>query len=131
MSRAQPGGVAALLSDYRKFAGARLWLALALMLSGAIAEGFGLLMIVPLATIAMGERNTSLGRFTGWADQFPADQRFSIALGLFVGAMAVRSALLYARDVQLAQRVLELGQVRIEITRVRVAAAGAAAGHDE
>jgi ATP-binding cassette subfamily C protein len=103
MSRAQPGGVAALLSDYRKFAGARLWLALALMLSGAIAEGFGLLMIVPLATIAMGERNTSLGRFTGWADQFPADQRFSIALGLFVGAMAVRSALLYARDVQLAR----------------------------
>lgn len=108
MSGARPSGVAesgvaALLSDYRKFAGGRLWLSLALMFSGAIAEGFGLVMIVPLATIAIGGNNGSLGRFTGWAERFPADQRFLIALGLFVGAMAVRSALLYARDVTLAR----------------------------
>ena len=46
MSRA---GVSALLKDYRQFAGARLWLALGLMLLGAFAEGFGILMLVPLA----------------------------------------------------------------------------------
>ena len=38
----------ALFQDYRSFAGRRLPLALMLMLAGAIAEGFGILMIVPL-----------------------------------------------------------------------------------
>jgi ATP-binding cassette subfamily C protein len=102
-SRSAESGVAALLSDYRKFAGARLWLALALMLSGAVAEAFGLLMIVPLATIATGSSSASLGRFTGWADNFPADQRLLIVLALFIGAMGLRSLLLYARDVELAR----------------------------
>jgi ATP-binding cassette subfamily C protein len=102
MSRAQPSGAAALLSDYRQFAGARLWLALALMLLGAIAEGFGLLMIVPLATVAIGGNSGALGRFAAWGDQLPAGQRFAIALALFVAAMAVRSVVLYARDVALA-----------------------------
>jgi hypothetical protein len=47
---AAPSGVSGLLHDFRNFAGAQLWLALALMLLGAFAEGFGLLMIVPLAS---------------------------------------------------------------------------------
>jgi ABC-type multidrug transport system fused ATPase/permease subunit len=102
MSRAEGSGVAALLKDFRQFAGPRLWSALALMLLGAVAEGFGLLMIVPLATIALGQKTETLGRFSGWADRIPPDQRFFAALALFVAAMAARSALLYARDVQLA-----------------------------
>jgi hypothetical protein len=53
MSRAE-GGIAPLLKDYRNFAGARLWLALALMLLGAFAEGFGILMLVPLAARPSG-----------------------------------------------------------------------------
>ena len=65
MSRAE-GGVAALLNDYRRYAGARLWLALALMLLGAMAEGLGIVMLVPLAAVAIGgDRGAGLlGRTT-------------------------------------------------------------------
>ena len=97
MSRAQPGGIAALFRDYRHFVGKRLWLALALMILGALAEGFGLLMIVPLASIAIGGDSTFF-RFAPWAAAWSPDQRFLIALGAFVGAMAARSLLLFARD---------------------------------
>lgn len=102
MSRAAPSGIAALLADYRRFAGARLWLALALMLAGAIAEGFGLLMIVPLGTIAVGDSSPQLLRYAPWAAPWSNDQRFAVALALFLGAMVLRSLLLFARDVRLA-----------------------------
>lgn len=102
MSRAQSSGVAALLSDYRRFAGGRLWLALALMLLGALAEGFGLLMIVPLASIAIG-KDSAVFRYAPWVAGWSTNQRFLAALALFVAAMAARSALLFARDVLLAR----------------------------
>ena len=103
MSRAQPSGVAALLSDYRNYAGGRLWLALGLMILGALAEGFGLLMIVPLASIAIGGGDARIARFAPWATGWSGDRRFIAALALFLGAMAARSALLFARDVLLAR----------------------------
>jgi ATP-binding cassette subfamily C protein len=103
MSRAQPSGVAALLEDYRKFAGGRLWLALALMLLGALAEGFGLLMIVPLASIAMGSGARPLGALAGLATGMSAGERLGVALVLFVAAMTARAALLYARDLVIAR----------------------------
>src|SRR3954471_449389 len=103
MSRAEGSGVTALLHDYRLFAGARLWAALILMLLGALAEGFGLLMIVPLASIAMGERAGVLGRFERWFDTVPEDRRFLVALALFIGFMAARSSLLYARELTLTR----------------------------
>ena len=105
MSRAEPSGIAALLYDYRLFAGARLWLALLLMLLGALAEGVGILLLVPLATIAIGGSNEAevLGRFAGWGSAIPHEQRFVVALILFVCAMAARAALLFARDLQLAR----------------------------
>jgi ABC-type multidrug transport system fused ATPase/permease subunit len=103
LSRAQSSGIAALLSDYRRFAGRRLWLALALMLSGALAEGFGLLMIVPLATIALHGSNSALFRYAPWASPWTPGQRFAFALGLFIAAMAVRSLLLFARNVLLSR----------------------------
>ena len=103
MSRVPTVGIAALLKDYRQFAGARLWAALGLMLLGALAEGFGLLMIVPLASIAMGSDARALGPVADWANLLTAGQRLGIALALFVGAMAVRSALLYARDLLIAR----------------------------
>src|SRR5690348_12501902 len=102
MSRAQQGGIAALFSDYRRFAGARLWLSFALMILGALAEGFGLLMIVQLAAIAMRSDERIL-RLAPSLQSWSLDQRFTLALGLFVGAMALRSALLLARDTLLAQ----------------------------
>ncbi len=102
MSRAQRGGVAALLSDYRRFAGRRLWLSFVLMILGALAEGFGLLMIVPLASIAIGN-DSRIIHVVPWLGSWSSDQRFVLALGLFVGAMATRSALLIARDTLLAR----------------------------
>jgi ATP-binding cassette subfamily C protein len=104
MSRATGGGVRALLHDYRTFAGSRLWAALALMLLGALAEGFGLLMIVPLASIAIGDKSGALERFAGPFNAIPADQRLFAALALFVAFMAARSALLYAREVELTRQ---------------------------
>ena len=102
MSRAEGGGVAALLHDYRMFAGARLWGALALMLLGALAEGFGLLMIVPLASIAIGEDAGAIGRIAPWFEAIPAERRFVSAILAFVGFMAARSLLLFARELALA-----------------------------
>ena len=124
MSRAEASGASALLQDYRKFAGPRLWLALAIMLLAALAEGFGLLMIVPLASIAIGEGSGRLGQFAPWIANIPSNQRFLVALALFIGAMAVRSALLYARDVQTSR--LETGYERS--LRLRAAATLAARG---
>lgn len=113
MSRVEPnritdGGsatsaLAALIRDYREFAWQRLWLALALMLLGALAEGFGLLMIVPLAAIAIGDASGAAGRILPWLSAIPADQRFAAALALFLIAMAARSLLLWARDVEAAR----------------------------
>jgi len=73
------------------------------MLLGAIAEGFGLLMIVPLVTIAMNAGDSRLLYFAPWAASWSQDQRFIVVLGLFVGAMAARSLLLYGRDTLLAR----------------------------
>ena len=103
MSRAEGSGIAALLRDYRQFAGRRLWLALALMFLGALAEGFGLLMIVPLATIAINGGQAPLLRFAPFASSWTSEQRFLAALALFVAAMAGRALLLFARDVLLAR----------------------------
>jgi ATP-binding cassette subfamily C protein len=102
LSRAQGSGILALLRDYRQFSKGRLWLALALMLAGAIAEGFGLLMIVPLATIALRGSNSQIFRYAPWAARWSNEQRFAVALALFLGAMLLRSLLLLARDVLLA-----------------------------
>jgi len=96
-------GFSALLSDYRRYAGARLWLALGIMLLGALAEGFGLLMIVPLASIAIGRGPTALTRWTPFAASLSGGQRFGLALTLFIVAMALRSLLLFARDLQTAR----------------------------
>jgi ATP-binding cassette subfamily C protein len=101
MSQARRSAIRALIDDYRNFVGSRLWLAAALMLGGALAEGFGLLLIVPLAGIAIG--GGAGGRFAGFFPGLSSDQRFLLALLLFVAAMAARSALIYAREVELGR----------------------------
>jgi ATP-binding cassette subfamily C protein len=103
MNRAEPSGIAALLKDYRLFAADRLWVALALMILGALAEGFGLLMIVPLATIAINGADSAALRFAPWLSSWTSDQRFIAVLALFLGAMGTRSVLLFARDTLLAR----------------------------
>jgi len=124
LSRAEPSGIAALLKDYRGFAGSRLWLVLALMILGAVAEGFGLLMIVPLATIAINGADSAVLRFAPWLGSLNGEQRFMAALGLFLGAMAARSLLLFARDALLAR----LGSEYEANLRLRAAATLASRG---
>lgn len=103
MSRAHSSGFAALFHDYREYAGAQLWLALGIMLFGALAEGFGLLMIVPLASFAIGRGGMDVLQVLPWAARISLHARFAIALLLFIAAMAARSLLLFARDVQTAR----------------------------
>jgi ABC-type multidrug transport system fused ATPase/permease subunit len=105
MSRAAVSGVAALLHDYRLYAGRRLWLAFVLMLLGSLAEGFGLLMIVPLASIAMGGRSPLPDVFSGLS--LHGAHGLATALAFFVAAMTARAVLLYSRDLVLTH--LETG----------------------
>lgn len=79
------------------------------MLGGAVAEGIGLLMLLPLATIAIGRGPTTgaLGRLSSLLLSIPATSRFALVLAAFVGAMALRSLLIFVRDRQLA--LLEAG----------------------
>jgi len=67
------------------------------MLLGALAEGFGLLMIVPLASLAIGD---GMGEMP-FLQALPREDAFMLALGLFLGAMGARALLLYARDTTL------------------------------
>src|SRR5689334_8073044 len=103
MNRAKGSGFKALLADYRNYASARLWLALCVMLLAALAEGFGLLMIVPLASAAIGTGASPAVRWIPFTEQLSADQRFAGALAFFIAAMAARSLLLFIRDVQIAR----------------------------
>ena len=91
-----------LLRNYRGFAGAGLWLALGLMVLGALAEGIGLLMLVPLAAAAIGS-DASVPFLSKAVGAIPAGQRFVVALLIFIAAMTARAALTYARDIQLAR----------------------------
>ena len=92
-------GAGALLDDYRAFAGRRFALALALMLGGAVAEGLGILALIPLLALAAGsgEMLETLRPIIG-GSSVSETQRFVAALGLFLALMAVRSLLLYRRD---------------------------------
>jgi ATP-binding cassette subfamily C protein len=114
----QASGLSALLQDYRHYAGPRLWVALVAMMLGAVAEGFGLLMIVPLASIAIGRGEATLLRFAPWAAMLTPGQRFIIALLLFLIAMSARSLLLLVRDLELAK----LGNGYENSLRLRAAA---------
>lgn len=105
MGRMTSSGVATLLQDYRRFAGSRLRLALGLMMVGAAAEGFGLLMIVPLASLAIDRSAGDSVLFTSswFGDGFSAAQWFAAALVVFVAAMALRAVVLFSRDLLLAR----------------------------
>jgi ATP-binding cassette subfamily C protein len=99
------GAAKALFRDYRDIAGPRFPLALALMLAGAIAEGFGILMIVPLVAFAVdGAQLPSQLQFLADITRLvPPDSRFLLAIALFLIAMILRSILLYARDMLLVR----------------------------
>lgn len=92
-------GAGQLLKDYREVAGRRFIVAMALMLGGAVAEGLGILTLIPLLALAAGSSELPES-VRGWlgAGGMGDDQRFALALGLFLGAMALRSLILFRRD---------------------------------
>jgi ATP-binding cassette subfamily C protein len=71
------------------------------MILGALAEGIGILILVPLAAIAIGS-DSALPILAEAVGGMPANQRFLVMLLFFIAAMAARAALTYARDIQLA-----------------------------
>lgn len=108
MGRMTSSGIAALFQDYRRYAGSRLWAAFGLMVAGAVAEGFGLLMIVPLANAALDPRGRVVfAPYASFAEGWTGGQWFTAALALFLGAMALRALILFARDVLLARLQVE------------------------
>lgn len=87
-----------LLRDFVRASGVRLWLVVALMIAGALVEGFGLLMIVPLAAAAMNQASALPAWLESALRALPAESRFMAALTLFLSAMIARSLILFVRD---------------------------------
>ncbi len=98
MTFSRPSEILLLFRDFSRFAGSRLWLAFALMAGGAVAEGVGLLLIVPLAAIAMGEES-ALPAWLGLPiERLGEGAGLGGAIALFLLAMGARSILLYFRE---------------------------------
>ncbi len=124
MTRKTGHGLGDLARDFAGFAGSRLWLLLALMLAGSIAEGFGLLMIVPLAAIALGEGASLPAWVAAPFEGLAANQALAAAAALFLLAMALRSLVLVWRD-SLRARLQSAYQASLQL---RAAATLAEAG---
>jgi ATP-binding cassette, subfamily C, bacterial len=108
--------------DFTAFIGRRIWLAGALLAAGALLEGLGLLMLLPLLGVMLGG-----GTGNAWLDGFtrqltalapgasPLGQ-LAVLLGLFALLMALRAVVILARDVYLAR--LHIGFVEAQRMRI-------------
>jgi ATP-binding cassette subfamily C protein len=94
-----------LLADFRRFAGVRLVLLLLLMAGGALAEGFGIVMLIPLLALAGngGEVPAILQPMLQLVPRSPDFPWTAALLILFLLIMALRSLLIYGRDVTIAR----------------------------
>lgn len=93
-----------LLADFRRFAGRRLLLLSLLMLGGALAEGLGIAILVPLLALAGGAELPPLfSTLLGMARSLGPAGRFGAALTAFLVLMLLRSLLLYSRDLTMAR----------------------------
>lgn len=94
-----------LLADFRRFAGPRLPILWLLMAGSALAEGFGIVMLVPLLAAAT-DAGDSLGALRWITQSLPSLSGTSAtgtALLLFLLLMVLRALLLYRRDVMMAR----------------------------
>jgi ATP-binding cassette subfamily C protein len=119
-------------ADLAAFAGRDSFKLAILLLLGALVEGVGILLLVPLLTVVLGT-----GAGSGWLGELTAGlvafvpgaspfARILFLLGLFAILLALRAALILARDVAMAR--LETGFV--EHHRLRVVALLAASRWD-
>ena len=92
----------ALFADFRQQAGRCFPQALLLIVAGAFAEGFGILLLVPILAAAGGSDAASLGGFATWLPGGSSDARFASAIALFLAMMVARALLLSRRDRLLA-----------------------------
>lgn len=112
------------IHGFVQFGGRRMAVAAILVGLGGLAEGVGILLLVPLLVLLTGT-----GQAGGWIGDLTTSMlgalggqsrlmSLALLLGLFAVSMAARSAIILARDVILAQ--LQIGFVeaqRLAITR--------------
>src|SRR5687768_7299154 len=93
-----------LLAVFRRFAGQRLPILWLLMAGSALAEGFGIVMLIPVLAAAT-DAGDSLGAL--WITQslpsLSGRSATGTALLLFLLLMVLRALLLYCRDVRMAR----------------------------
>jgi ATP-binding cassette subfamily C protein len=119
------GSLAHFVGDFASHVRGKWGRTSALLIAGAMLEGIGLLLLLPILSIAVGSGSGDewLGGFTQALLSFvPGTSRFwqlVFLLGLFGIAMALRAAVILARDVTLAR--LQVGYVetnRLETIRL-------------
>lgn len=105
MGEGRPGMLVAL----RGFAGAivahagrRGVRALSLVVAGALVEGIGIVLLVPILELVVATDASIVSRALAGAGVSERTAQLAVLLGGFVAAMAVRSLVLHARDVMLA-----------------------------
>ena len=113
------------LGDFLRFMGRRAWGAGVLLVLGALVEGIGLLLLLPILTVVLGAGSSS-GWIAGFTQQIvafiPASAPFwqlAFLLALFAALLAIRSLIMIRRDVTLAR--LQIGFVeshRLQIIRL-------------
>lgn len=94
---------------FTRWAGWRLAGGLALALTGAAVEGIGLLMLVPVVGMLLGDGTATgfMGSFGAWLPTGP--EGLPLVLAVFAALILVRFVVLHARNVVLAR--LEQGYV--------------------
>ncbi|MET0272180.1 MAG: hypothetical protein ABW360_04245, partial [Phenylobacterium sp.] len=110
------------------YGGRRVGAAAGLVVLGGVLENVGLLLLIPILNLVTGadrggRLQAALDPLFRAAGAASAPERLTLLLAVFVGLMLLRAAVLYARDVRLAD--LQTGFVEAERNRVirRLAAA--------
>jgi ATP-binding cassette subfamily C protein len=121
------GSLSEFAGDFLRFIGRRGWWAGALLFLGAMVEGIGLLMLLPILTVVLGTGGSAA---SGAVDGYTRDlvallpgatpvAQLVILLGLYALLLAARSVIIIARDTTLAR--LQIGFVeahRLKIIRL-------------
>ncbi|HEX8400893.1 MAG TPA: ABC transporter ATP-binding protein [Allosphingosinicella sp.] len=115
-------------ADFLRFIGPRRWAVATLLILGALVEGLGVLLLLPILSVLLGT-----GAGNPWIDQLtgsltgllPGASRTTqllVLLGLFAGLLAIRAIIIMRRDILLAR--IQIGFVDGHRLRIINAVAG-------
>lgn len=97
----------------------------ALLVAGSLVEGFGILLLVPLLGVVIGDAPAGswLGEFTAWVVAWsPSPSKFGrilFLLGLFAALFALRAWLILTRDTAMARLQIDFIQdQRLRLVRL-------------